>query len=136
MSTPFRRTDATRCAAALLLGSSTLALLPALSHAQPAGKAAGQASPMGSGYVATVGKSGEVTVTEGEKPDAFVTIRPGLFEPGWQYRTATFDRASGKSHILASGAGSTVTLTPTVTLKGNTLTISCSFLADKDTPVN
>lgn len=88
------------------------------------------------GYVASFSKSGEVTVREGEKTDAALTVRPGLFEPGWQFRGATFDKTSSTARILAATAGSTVKVVPTVTAQGRILTISCSFTADKDTPVN
>ncbi len=136
MSTLFRRAGATPRAAALLLGSASFFIVPLTAAANAAPKAGQPAAASGPGYAATLAKSGEVTVREGEKTETTLTLRPGLFEPGWQYRTSAFDKASGAARIRATGAGSTVTVKPAVTVQGSVMTITCAFTADKDTPLN
>ena len=85
-------------------------------------------------YHASVANTGEISIRQGETNTLF-SVHAGLFEPGWAFRAATFDKAANTVRIVA-GNGNIITVIPTVTATGKTLSVHATFTADKDTPVN
>jgi hypothetical protein len=83
----------------------------------------------------TLSPNGGITARRGET-DTLFTVRGGIFEPGWAFRGATLDSATGTMRIAATTAGSKIDIKQTVEPVGKTLRVSMVFTADKDTPVN
>ena len=83
---------------------------------------------------AYVAKSGAVTIQQGESEKTLASVRPGLFETTWQMRGVS--TGPDGPVIRASNAGATVTVTPKVTARGNTLTLEYVMTPDKDVSVN
>ncbi|MBC8140001.1 MAG: hypothetical protein H7Y38_01020, partial [Armatimonadetes bacterium] len=114
---------------ALVLPVSCAVHPPATLAAPPVAKPTAQTA-----QTAVVGKAGDVSLRANAKP--YASISAAIFEPGWQQRGATFDPASGTARIVATTAGSVITVKPIVTAEGKNLRVSVTFTADKDTPVN
>lgn len=87
---------------------------------------------------ATLERSGALVVRIAGTQRVYATLRPGLFEPTWQYRTTAPGNAPGKARIR-SRSGATIAVTVEGALEvgaERNLHIKYTLTPDKDLPVN
>lgn len=88
---------------------------------------------------ATLDRSGAVTVRVAASQRVLATIRPGLFEATWQYRTTTVGSQPGIARIRARSAGALVTVGFEASLEPSNdrhLRLRYTLTPDKDIKVN
>jgi hypothetical protein len=106
----------------------TLGLLHGVANAQPPQR-----------LTAILDRSGTITVRVAGTQRVYATIRPGIFEAMWQYRTAVAGSEPGKARIRARSAGATVDMAFEARIEpgsDRTLHLQYTLIPDKEIKVN
>lgn len=88
---------------------------------------------------ATVDRAGTVTVRVAASQRVYATIRPGIFEAPWQFRTAVAGAQPGTARLRARTAGATVAVTFDASLEATSdrnLKLRYTLTPDQDIKVN
>ena len=88
---------------------------------------------------ATLDRAGTLTVRFAENHRVYATIRPGVFESTWQYRTTVSAPQPGTARIRARGAGAVISVAFEAALEATSdrnLRLKYTLTPDKDLKVN
>lgn len=86
---------------------------------------------------AYAGSDGSVSLRRGESETVIARVTPALFESGWQFRAASFDKAANQTVIRATNANAVVRVEPkAIQADGRTLRFEYVLTPDKDVAVN